>query len=134
MDKPQSSPHGRDAPDEELIDMLIAVSVIARRMAEKLRKQQEIRSKRMKGYKNKHYGLAGQTVRAKQKSPAGSPLPWEGLEVTVRITAEYPAFLVGVVMPHLHPGGFGISHPYCVTINKHDISIGEMIINGGTIR
>lgn len=41
MDKLKSSLHGRDAPDEELIDMLIAVSVIARRMAEKLRKQQE---------------------------------------------------------------------------------------------
>lgn len=41
MDKLKSSPHGRDAPDEELIDMLIAVSVIAGRMAEKLRKQQE---------------------------------------------------------------------------------------------
>ena len=36
--------------------------------------------------------------------------------------------------PHRHPGGFGISQPYRVTINKHDIFTGEMIINGGTIR
>ena len=41
MDRKQYRPPGRDAPDEELIDMLIAVSVIARRIAEKLRKQQE---------------------------------------------------------------------------------------------
>ena len=36
-----SRPHGRAAPDEELIDSLIAVSVIAKRLAEKLRKQME---------------------------------------------------------------------------------------------
>ena len=41
MDKPQNKPPGRDAPDEELIDTLIAVSVVARRLAEKLRKQME---------------------------------------------------------------------------------------------
>ena len=29
----------RDAPDEELIDLLIAVSVVAKQMAEKLRKE-----------------------------------------------------------------------------------------------
>ena len=41
MDKLQNKPPGRDAPDEELIDTLIAVSVVARRLAEKLRKQME---------------------------------------------------------------------------------------------
>ena len=88
----------------------------------------------MEGYKDKHYGLAGQTVRAKQKNATGSPLPWEGMEVEVTIVAEYPSFLIGVVTPHRHPGGFGTSRPYRVTINKHDIFIGEMIINGGAIR
>ena len=39
MDRKQYRPPGRDAPDEELIDMLIAVSVVAKRLAEKLRKQ-----------------------------------------------------------------------------------------------
>lgn len=40
MDKNPNRPHGRDTPDEELIDMLIAVSVIAKRLAEKLRQKQ----------------------------------------------------------------------------------------------
>ena len=88
----------------------------------------------MEGYKSKHYGLAGKTVKVKQKTPVGSPLPWDGLEVTVKITDEYPSYLIGEVMPHRHPGGFGISQPYRVTIKKHDIFTGEMIINGGTIR
>lgn len=39
MDVSQNRPPGRDAPDEELIDTLIAISVIAKRLAEKLRKQ-----------------------------------------------------------------------------------------------
>ena len=39
MDRNQNRPPGRDAPDEELIDTLIAVSVVAKRLAEKLRKQ-----------------------------------------------------------------------------------------------
>lgn len=88
----------------------------------------------MEGYKDKHYGLTGQTVKVKQNRSVGSTLPWEDMEVPVKITDEYPKFLVGVVMPHRHPGGFGVSHPYTVTINKHDIFIGEMIINGGAIR
>ena len=37
----QNRPPGRDAPDEELIDTLIAISVVAKRLAEKLRKQME---------------------------------------------------------------------------------------------
>ena len=40
MDKNPNRPRGRDTPDEELIDMLIAVSVIAKRLAEKLRQKQ----------------------------------------------------------------------------------------------
>ena len=41
VDISQNRPPGRDAPDEELIDALIAVSVVAKRLAEKLRKQSE---------------------------------------------------------------------------------------------
>ena len=41
MDRLQNKPPGRDAPDEELIDTLIAISVVAKRLAEKLRKQIE---------------------------------------------------------------------------------------------
>ena len=40
MDRIRNRPPGRDAPDEELIDMLIAVSVIAKRLAEQLRQKQ----------------------------------------------------------------------------------------------
>ncbi len=43
MEKTQNRPPGRDAPDEELIDTLIAISVVAKRLAEKLRKQQAIK-------------------------------------------------------------------------------------------
>lgn len=60
--------------------------------------------------------------------------PWQGLAVPVLITGEYENFLVGMVLPHIAPHGFGLSHPYPVTIDKHDIQIGEMIINGGSIR
>lgn len=41
MNMNMSRPHGRAAPDEELIDSLITVSVIAKRLAEKLRKKTE---------------------------------------------------------------------------------------------
>ena len=40
MNRNPNRPRGRDTPDEELIDMLIAVSVVAKRLAEKLRQQQ----------------------------------------------------------------------------------------------
>ena len=88
----------------------------------------------MEGYQNKHYGLAGQTVRVKEKSTVGSPYPWGGFEVPVLITAEYPAYLMGTVMPHRNPMGLGISHPYPVTINKFDIHIGNLIVNGGAVK
>lgn len=38
---PQNKPPGGNAPDEELIDTLIAISVVAKRLAEKFRKQME---------------------------------------------------------------------------------------------
>ena len=40
MNRNPNRPRGRDAPDEELIDMLIAVSVVAKRLAEKLREKE----------------------------------------------------------------------------------------------
>lgn len=81
----------------------------------------------------KEYGLTGQTVKARLKRGNSDAYPWEGLTVPVLITAEYPAFLVGTVLPHDHPGGFGKSKPYTITISKHDVAIGEMILNGGAI-
>ncbi len=40
MNRNPNRPRGRDTPDEELIDMLIAVSVVAKRLAEKLREKE----------------------------------------------------------------------------------------------
>ena len=41
MERIQSKPLGRNAPDDELIDMLIAISVVAKRLAEKLRQRRK---------------------------------------------------------------------------------------------
>ena len=81
-----------------------------------------------------HYGLTGKTVKAKFKGGDSDAYPWQGMAVPVLITGEYDNFLVGEVLPHYAPHGFGLSHPYPITICKHDIEIGEMIINGGTIK
>lgn len=82
----------------------------------------------------KHYGLTGETVKVKLKKGDSDRYPWQGMTVPVLITGEYENFLTGQVLPHYAPGGFGLSHPYPITICKHDIQIGEMIINGGTIK
>lgn len=82
----------------------------------------------------KHYGLAGQTVKVKHKNGDTDAYPWNGIAVPVLITAEYPRFLIGTVLPHYAPKGFGLSHPYGVTLDKHDIHIGVIIIEGGKIR
>lgn len=41
MNQAQNRPPGGAAADEELIDILITISVVAKRLAEKLRKQLE---------------------------------------------------------------------------------------------
>ena len=86
------------------------------------------------GYRDRHYGLRGQTVRVRSRNEKTDRNSWNGMEVPVKITAEHPAFLRGTVMPHRNPYGMGISKPYPITITKHDIYTGEMIINGGSIR
>ena len=88
----------------------------------------------MNGYKDKHYGLIGKTVYVKTKKETSVPYPWEGMEVPVEITEEYPTFLCGMVLPHKNPKGLAISKSYSITIRKHDIYTGEMIIDGGKIR
>jgi hypothetical protein len=82
----------------------------------------------------KFYGLTGETVKAKLRQGDSDSYPWQGIEVPVLITGEYENYLVGTVLPHHAPHGFGLSHPYPITISKHDIETGEMIINGGTIK
>ena len=83
---------------------------------------------------NKMYGLTGETVKAKLKRGTSDAYPWEGMEVPIKITAEYPNFLVGTVLSHKQPKGFRTSQEYTVTLDKHDIATGEMILNGGSIR
>lgn len=82
----------------------------------------------------KNYGLVGKTIKVKFKKGDSDAYPWQGQSVPVLITGEYPNFLVGTVLPHMAPHGFGLSHPYPITIHKHDIQIGEMILDGGKIR
>lgn len=81
-----------------------------------------------------NYGLTGKTVKVRHKNGDTDAYPWHGIAVPILITAEYPRFLVGTVLPHHAPfgsGSFGISHPYTVTLDKHDIHIGVIIIEGG---
>ncbi|MBQ3406617.1 MAG: hypothetical protein IJH11_05210 [Lachnospiraceae bacterium] len=76
-------------------------------------------------------GLTGQRVRARLKKGNSDACPWEGMAVPVLITAEYPEFLCGTVLPHRNPRGFGPSKEYPITISKHDVRIGEMILTKG---
>ena len=82
----------------------------------------------------KTYGLTGQTVKARVKAGHTPAYPWFNKTVPVKITAEYPTFLLGVVLTHFAPNPFGPSQEYTVTLDKHDIATGEMILNGGAIR
>lgn len=117
--------------DNELADVLIAISVITKQLAKKITaKKCQRRTKKM--YKN--YGLTGETVNVYFTDKDSDPYPWQGQTVPVRITGEYENYLVGEVLPHYAPNALGLSKPYPITICKHDIQIGEMIINGGTIR
>ena len=85
---------------------------------------------------SRNYGLTGKTVKVKHKAGNTDAYPWNGIAVPILITGEYPTFLVGTVLPHHAPkgvGSFGLSRPYTVTLNKHDVAIGVIIIDGGTI-
>lgn len=83
---------------------------------------------------NRTYGLTGKTVKVAHKNKDTDAYPWNGIAVPILITAEYPTFLVGMVLPHYAPHGFGLSHPYRVTLDKHDIQLGVIILNGGAIK
>lgn len=82
----------------------------------------------------KQYGLTGKTVKVKLKKGNSDTYSWQDTAVPVLIEREYDRFLVGLVLPHYAPKSLGLSRPYRITINKHDIQTGEMIINGGSIR
>lgn len=82
----------------------------------------------------KHYGLTGETVNLRHKAGETASCPWGYTEQKVRIVSEHLYVLVALILPHFHPHGFGESLPYSICINKADIMLGEMIINGGAIR
>ena len=85
---------------------------------------------------SRNYGLTGKTVKVKHKAGHTDAYPWNGIAVPILITGEYPTFLVGTVLPHHAPkgvGSFGLSRPYTVNLNKHDVAIGVIIIDGGAI-
>ena len=75
---------------------------------------------------NKNYNLTGLTVNVLKRNP--NNVVWRDIFIPVTIVAEYPKFLVGVVQPHRNREGFKDSIPYTITLNKHDISIKEIII------
>ena len=79
----------------------------------------------------KHYGLMGKTIKARHKQKGTDAYPWNGIAVPIKITREYPTFLIGVVLPHKAPMGIGSSLPYRISIHKHDIQLGTIIIEGG---
>ena len=118
--------------DEDLISTLMEISVIAKRLAnhKTTKTSKTMEDKKMQ----KHYELIGEVVHMKFKHEDSATYPWQGKTVPVLITGEYENFLIGEVLPHLAPLGFGLSHPYPICIDKHDIATGEMIINGGAIR
>ena len=78
------------------------------------------------------YDLVGETIDVTVTDRSlVSAYPWEKITVPVKITGEYEAFFVGTVQPHRNPGGFGISHPYTVTISKFHIRSGAVILRQG---
>lgn len=81
----------------------------------------------------RHYGLTGKTVKVKQKPSNNPAIFWEYGEQQMQVVLETPYFLSAIVLPHMNPQGFGLSHPYVVTLHKHDIKSGNIILNGGAI-
>lgn len=83
----------------------------------------------------KYYGLKpGTKLCAKRRASSGITYPWGDIEVSVRVEAEYPTFILVTVLPHRSPKGFGMSKPYRITFHKHDIMHGDILLNGGAIR
>lgn len=78
-----------------------------------------------------NYGLTGKTIHVKHRLGHTDAYPWNNIAVPVLITEEHPLFLVGTVLPHHAPMGFAISQPYNVTLDKHDLKAGNLIIVGG---
>ncbi|MCD8301310.1 MAG: hypothetical protein LUC41_09140 [Clostridiales bacterium] len=84
----------------------------------------------------KDYGLADQVIKVKLREPAQSlEHPWGNMEVNMRVVSEQPTYLSVEVLLHTNrQGAFGPSWPYPDTLHKHEIELGNIIINGGAIR
>ena len=54
--------------------------------------------------------------------------PFREIKVPIRITGDYPTFLTAVVLSHKNPEGFAPSLPYPITIDKHELRLGIMVI------
>ena len=118
---------------EDMISSLVAISIVAKRLAKQMSKN-EPKGQKEETHMNKCYGLVGKTIKVKYRKGDSDAYPWQGQAVPVLITGEYDNFLTGVVLPHRAPHGYELSYPYPITIDKHDIQIGEMIVNGGDLR
>ncbi|MCC8073676.1 MAG: hypothetical protein LIO62_06075 [Clostridiales bacterium] len=83
----------------------------------------------------KHYGLTGKTVKLRRVPIGDTPEnPWAYAEQNVKVKAEYPNFLLVVILPHKNIQGYGLSFPYKTCIHKNDIQIGDVLLNGGAIK
>lgn len=113
--------------EAELVETLSAISVIAKGLSKKVTETH--RSKGEKCMKKK----CEKTLKARHKYGQTDAYPWHGIAVPIQIIEEHPRFFVARVLRHHAPGCFGISVPYNVTLDKHDIEVGIIIIEGGTI-
>lgn len=69
----------------------------------------------------KTYGLTGKTVTVTVRDDTFTVVPIQRLPIPVRIVAEYPKFLCGIVLPHQNPAGIYKSYPYPITIDKYKL-------------
>ena len=67
------------------------------------------------------YGLTGQTIKVRAREDSTHYFTWGSAQIPVLVTGEYPDFMTGTVLPHINPVTGKESHPYPVTIHKHDI-------------
>lgn len=111
--------------DAELAEVLSVISVISKRLAKKVRENQKSKGDNDMEMNDR---LTGETVKVKHTKGDTDAYPWSGIAVPILITKEYPKFFIGTVLPHYAPSGFGISKPYTVTLDKHDIKTGVIII------
>lgn len=67
------------------------------------------------------YDITGKVVKLTVRDDTFSVIPIQNLPIPVKIVAEYPKFLCGIVLPHQNPGGIFKSKPYPITIHKHKL-------------